>query len=345
MDVYDTIIIGGGQAGLSVGYFLRRHRLYYLIIDDQDRAGGAWLKTWDSLRLFSPVQYSSLSGWMMPRGANEYPTKNEFLAYLEAYENRYNFPIQRPEKVLRTQKENGLFRIETNKQTYYSKTLVSATGSAQHPFIPEYPNQASFEGKAIHSIAYRTPDAFAGQNVLIVGGGNSGAQILAEVSQIAHTKWVTLSEPIFLPEEVDGRYLFHEATNKYLGKEAHAKTNKVSLQNIVVVESVKAARDRNVYHSNRPFHSFYESGVNWPNGEQEEVDAIIWCTGFKSNLQHLTGLDVIENKRIRTNHTRSIKEPHLWLVGYGNWTGFASATIYGVGKTARRTAAEIARSL
>ena len=86
--IYETIIIGGGQAGLSVAYFLRRKKINYLILDDQRKSGGSWLHTWDSLKLFSPVQFSSLSGWGMPKGNSEYPSKNEFLEYLKNYEER-----------------------------------------------------------------------------------------------------------------------------------------------------------------------------------------------------------------------------------------------------------------
>ncbi|MCG8332736.1 MAG: ArsO family NAD(P)H-dependent flavin-containing monooxygenase [Chitinophagales bacterium] len=345
MKVYDTIVIGGGQAGLSVAYFLRRHQLDYLVLDDQERAGGSWLQTWESLKLFSPTAYSSLSGWRMPKGEEEYPSRNDFIAYMEAYEKRYEFPIRRNIKVIAVYKEEGLFRIETTQENFYSKTLVSATGIAQNPFIPIYPNQTTFNGIQMHSSEYNSPDGFKDKKVIVVGGGNSGAQILAEVSKVAQTTWVTLEEPTFLPDDIDGRYLFNEANRKFYGKESDRSNRKISLSNIVVVESIKEARNRNVFKSKRPFKAFYEEGVVWPEDKKEQIDIIIWCTGFKANIKHLAPLGVIQNLRIATKYTRSIKEPNLWLVGYGSWTGFASATIYGVGKTARITGAEINETL
>lgn len=201
-----------------------------------------------------------------------------------------------------------------------------------------------YEGKLLHSYDYHDPNDFQGKKVLIIGGGNSGAQILAEVSKVAKTQWVTLEEPRFLPDEVDGRVLFHEATNKYFNKSSEKPVN-YSLGDIVMVPSVKEARERSVLHARRPFQAFFEKGVIWEDGEKEEFDAVIFCTGFKPNFLHLAALGIIENGRIATNYTRSVKEPKLWLVGYGSWTGFASATIYGVGKTARRTAMEIDASL
>ncbi|MEM7118882.1 MAG: ArsO family NAD(P)H-dependent flavin-containing monooxygenase [Chloroflexota bacterium] len=344
MKIYDSIIIGGGQAGLSVAYYFRRYPIEYLILDGQKEAGGSWLQTWDSLQLFSPVVYSSLSGWRMPPGEQVYPGKDEFVAYLKAYEQRYGFPIKRPVNAHHVYKADHLFVVETNQGIFHSKTLVSATGSARNPFIPHYPHMDEFVGQQIHSSQYVNADPFVGQNVLVVGGGNSGAQILGELSKVANTQWVTLTPPQFLPDHVDGRYLFQQATNRFRGKTSGSEAN-FSLGNIVMLDSVKDARRRGVLEAKRPFSSFYEHGVIWSDGQKEAFDAVVWCTGFKPNLEHLHGLNIIEGERVNTKNTRAVEEPNLWLVGYGSWTGFASATIYGVGKTARATAREIDQAL
>ncbi len=340
---YSTIIIGGGQAGLSMAYFLRRSNSDYLILDDNDTPGGSWNRTWEGLKLFSPTEFSSLSGWRMPKSADEYPTKDEFIDYLTKYEAKYEMPIERPVRVESVVKQDGLFIIKTDKQEYRAKTVVSSTGTAQNPSIPDYPGAELYTGTQIHSVDYRTPIDFAGQKVLIVGGGNSGAQVLAEVSLVADTKWVTLEEPNFLPKEIDGRYLFNQSTAKYqqMLKGEKTEQRKANLSDIVMVESVRDAQKRDVLHSVRPFAKFYEDGVVWGNGKKEEFDTVIWCTGFKSNLNHLESLGIINKGRIRTKGTMSTEVPGLWLIGYGNWTGYASATIYGVGKTARDAAKEI----
>ena len=340
--VYDTIIIGGGQAGISVAYFLKRTDFNYLILDDQESPGGAWQHTWDSLKLFSPSTYSSLSGWQMPDTKKEYPIKTEFIDYLTQYEKRYDFPIQRKTTVEKVTKEKEYFKITTTQGVYYSRTLVSATGTAKNPFIPNYTDRDLYEGEQIHSVDYKNPEGLKDKKVLVVGSGNSGAQILAEVSQVAKTTWITLRPPVFLPEEIDGRYLFQQANERFFGGEKSPNQNeKISLSDIVQVESVRDGLQRGVFQHQRPFTSFYKNGVIWEDGTKEEFDAVIWCTGFKANLSHLESLDIIDNNKIATKATRSIKEPQLWLVGYGNWTGFASATIYGVGKTARKTVKEM----
>lgn len=349
MNIYDTIIIGGGQAGLAVGFYLRRHQLNFLIVDDQTEPGGAWLHTWDSLKLFSPSTYSGLPGWQMPTSQEKYPTKQEFINYLKAYEARYQFPIKRDSRVLKVEKEGELFKIVTNHQTYYSKTLVSATGTAQKPHIPQYKNQDLFKGIQYHSIDYKNARLLKDKTVMVIGGGNSAAQILAEVSKVTFkTIWVTRRPPEFLPEHIDGRYLFEKANEAFYIKSTRGLKEDApayTVNQIVQIEEVVKAKEREVFKDRRPFREFTSTGVVWEDGQEEQIDVVIWCTGFKANLSHLDALELSEGSRIPVNGTKTFKEPNLWLVGYGHWTGYASATIYGVGKTARQTALEIKEEL
>ena len=204
-------------------------------------------------------------------------------------------------------------------------------------------------GRQLHSAHYRSPGAFAGQRVIVVGGGNSGAQILAEVSRVAETTWVTRRPPRFLPDDVDGRVLFDRATARYrnLGSGAPTPTGEGGgLGEIVVTPAVREARERGVLGSVRPFQRFTATGVVWADGRETPADAVIWCTGFRPALGHLAPLGVLgAGGRVAVAGTRSIAEPRLWLVGYGDWTGFASATLIGVGRGARATAEEIAAAL
>ena len=343
----DVIVIGGGQAGLAVGFYLRRTALSWIILDDQPGPGGAWGRTWDSLRLFSPARFSSLPGWLMPGGADAYPTRDEAIAYLAEYEARYAFPVERPVHVRAVRREDGRFRIDTDLGTWTADALVSATGSWANPVLPDVPGRTSFRGVQLHSAEYRSPDVFAGKRVLVVGGGNSGAQVLAEVSRVADATWVTLDEPRFLPDHVDGRYLFDQATEIWRAqKEGRPPPPPAGLGDVVMVPPVREARDRGVLRAVRPFVRMREGGVVWPDGREEAVDAVIWCTGFRAALEHLRPLGVVEpDGQVRVRGTRSAREPRLWLVGYGNWTGFASATLIAVGRSARATTDEIVAAL
>lgn len=253
-------------------------------------------------------------------------------------------------RVISVRHDGDLFEVTTNRDTYVSRALVSTTGTAQNPTIPAYEGADIFQGQQMHSSEFLSTAGLEGKDVAIVGAGNSGAQILAEVSKVANATWITLEEPHYLPDDIDGRYLFHSATRRFHGKEEAKPKDKpddtkVSLSNIVMVESVKEARDRDVLHAIRPFERLSETGGIWADGTERPFDVVIWCTSFRANLQHLDPLGLTESDRIKTKGTRSTEQPNLWLVGYGSWTGFASATIFGVQKTARATAQDIQDTL
>lgn len=346
--VEDIVVIGAGQAGLALGYYLRRTGRSFVLLDAEAGPGGAWRRTWDSLRLFSPARWSSLPGWIMRGGPDYYPTRDEALAYLTAYEERYQLPVERPVAVRAVARRGDRLAVETSAGTWLARAVVSATGTWGNPYIPLYPGHERFQGTQIHSANYRSPGLFRGKRVLVVGGGNSGAQILAEVSQVADATWITRRPPTFLPDDVDGRDLFEWATERYLARQEgrEPQVPEGGLGDIVMVPPVREARDRDALRSVRPFTRLTEEGVIWPDGTESAIDAIIWCTGFRPALGHLTSLGVIEpDGTIQVDGTRSVREPRLWLVGYGEWTGYASATLVGVGRSARETAHEIAATL
>ncbi len=352
----DVVVVGGGQAALAVGYHLSRElrgtAATLALFDDQPGPGGAWRGAWDSLRLFSPAEWSSLPGYLLPRHlaareavSQEYPHRDDVLDYLAAYEERYELPVWRPVRVEGVYAARGGLRVETDRGSVTARVVVSATGTASRPFVPDVPGRGDFRGVQLHSSAYRSLVPFAGQRVLVVGGGNSGAQVAAELSAVAGVLWSAEREPRFLPEGVDGRVLFDAATARY-----HALQNgedpgrPYTLGDVVQVPPVRAARDAGRLDDLRPpIVRFTPDGVVWPDGVHESVDAVVWCTGFRPALGFLGPLGVVgPDGRVEVEGTRSVAELRLWLVGYGEWTGFASATLVGVGRSARATAREIA---
>ena len=179
--IYDVIVIGGGQSGLASAYYLRRHKFNYLVLDSQPQCGGAWNNVWESLALFSPAEHSSLPGWPMPASEYKFPLRSEVIDYLCRYEQRYSIPVKRSVKVERVTKENSFFSIETDTGSYSAKTIISATGTHGHPIIPDVPGRAAFKGIQLHSSQYKNPQPYTGRKVLVVGEGNSGAQLVAEL--------------------------------------------------------------------------------------------------------------------------------------------------------------------
>jgi putative flavoprotein involved in K+ transport len=340
---FDVIVIGGGQSGLAAGYYLRRSGLSFVILDREQSAGGSWQHHWNSLRLFSPAQWSSLPGIIMSGGSQYYPSRDETIQYLKDYEAKYQLPVLRPIDVYAVTKLSERFQITTSVGAFHSKAVVSATGSFSNPVVPEVRGMDSFRGQILHSSQYQSPESFRGKRVAVVGEGNSGAQILAEVSQVTDSIWITQKEPRFLPDYVDGRYLFDAATQMYEAKKQGTSYQAPSLGDIVMVPPVKEARDRGVYERHlRPFQQFDADALLWDDGHREKVDVVIFCTGFKPALHHLSPLNVITNDgRVNTEETKAAELPGLWVVGCGNWTGFASATLIGVGRSARKTVSEI----
>jgi cation diffusion facilitator CzcD-associated flavoprotein CzcO len=344
---FDVIVVGGGQSALAVGYYLRRTALSYVVLDDQREAGGAWQHTWRSLRLFSPAQWSSLPGRLMPGGTSYYPTRDEALDYLRDYETRYAIPVQRPVRVFAVSRDGELLRVRADGGDLTARAVVSATGTWSSPNVPRVPGDERYRGTVIHSGRYDGGDEFLGRRIVVVGGGNSGAQIVADLFDRASVTWATRSPPRFLPDDIDGRYLFGEASARYrVMTEGGTVLPPRTLGDIVMVESVRRARERGALVATPMFTSLTEDGVEWPDGRRTREDAVIFATGFRPALDHLGPLGVAEpNGRIRVGGTRAVREPRVWLVGYGDWTGYASATLIGVGRTARATVEEIGRAL
>jgi cation diffusion facilitator CzcD-associated flavoprotein CzcO len=302
---------------------------------------------WQSLRLFSPAQWSSLPGIIMPGGPDYYPTRQEAIDYLLLYEEKYKLNIRRPVAVTSVVKDGTGFEVETSAGKYHSVAIVNTTGTFNSPVYPEIPGVNTFRGTILHSSQYSTPGAFRNKTVAVFGEGNSGAQILAELSSVAQTIWITLKDPTFLPDHIDGRFLFDAATRMYEARKQGKDYTPPSLGQIVMVPPVKAAFARGVFDVRKPAVSEVTTdGLRWADGTSAKVDAIIFCTGFRPNLDFLHIPGIIESdKKPLTTETRSTKVDGMWFVGYGNWTGFASATLIGVGRSARTTVDQVVQYL
>ncbi|MET8144339.1 ArsO family NAD(P)H-dependent flavin-containing monooxygenase [Sphaerisporangium sp. NPDC005288] len=341
----DVLVVGGGQAGLAAGYYLRRAGADFVILDAQERPGGAWRHAWPSLRLFSPAQYSSLPGRMMPSTSDGgYPTAAHVVGYLADYEERYRLPVRRPVTVEGMGRGDRGLLVDTDAGQWAAQVVISATGTWWRPYVPFYPGAGDFAGRQLHAADYTGPDEFAGRRVVIVGGGNSAAQILAEVSTVAETTWVARRTPRLLPDEVDGKALFDMATRRVRGEAGAGGGG--GLGDIVAVPPVRDARERGVLKAQPMFSRITAGGIAWADGAESACDVILWCTGFRPELRHLTPLRLrTHDGVIATVGTRAEDEPRLHLLGYGNWTGPASATLIGAGRTARDTVAEVVRQL
>ena len=347
-EVLDVVVIGAGQAGLAAGYFLRRAKVDFLLLDDAPRPGGSWREYWDSLRLFSTAEHSMLPGWWMPaQEGHEYPSADHVVRYLSEYERRYALPVRRPVHVTAVERAGRGLAVITDRGTWRARHVISATGSWRAPYVPDVPGREVFVGEQPHTVDYRTPDEFAGKRVVVVGGGNSAAQILAELSSVAHTLWVTRRPPRFLSEDLDGRALFSFATHYRRAVERGEEPVSLGdLGDIVMVPSVRRARDRGALRAEPMFDHLTPTGVAWAGGATWDCDVVLWCTGFRMVLDHLRPLGVVgHDDLVKVEGTRAVDEPRLHLLGYGDWTGIASATIIGAGRAAKEAVAQITEDL
>src|SRR5690606_8103181 len=226
-------------------------------------------------------------------------------------------PVRRPVRVTAVRRAGRRLAVESDAGTWRARAVVSATGTWRAPYVPHYPGRDVFAGRQWHTVDYRRPDPFAGQRVLVVGGGNSAAQILAELSLVADTVWATLRPPRFLPDDVDGRVLFDAATRQLRARAAGADGDGGTGEQpggIVVVPPVRGARARGVLQAEPVFARLTERGAVWPDGAAHDFDAVLWCTGVRPVLDHLAPLGLRgPHGRIATEGTRSTAEPRLHL--------------------------------
>src|SRR5881409_2224528 len=183
-ETFDTIVIGGGQAGLAVGYYLKKQGRPFVILDANERIGGSWrTRTWNSLRLFTPARYDGLPGW-------SYPTARETADYLEAYAARFDLPVRTGVAVTRLAKDGDQYRVECDERRFEADSVVIATGFYGKPSVPEFASELDPRIVQMHSSEYRDPSQLRPGGVLLVGAGNSGADIGMEVSA-THRTWLS----------------------------------------------------------------------------------------------------------------------------------------------------------
>lgn len=184
---FDTVVIGGGQAGLAMGYFLARQDRDFVILDAGDRVGEIWRKRWDSLRLFTPAHHSGLPGMPFPVPESHFPTKDETADYLEAYARKFDLPVRHGRRVESLSRHDGGYLVSTGDERYAAEHVVVATGPYQQPKIPGFAARLDPAIAQLHSSAYRNPDQLPEGDVLVVGAGNSGAEISVDLAATRHT--------------------------------------------------------------------------------------------------------------------------------------------------------------
>ncbi len=188
---FDTVVVGGGQAGLAMGYYLAEQRSNFVILDAADRVGDSWRGRWDSLRLFTPARYDGLPGMPFPAPGGYYPTKDEMADYLEAYADRFDLPVRTGARVSSLTKEESRYLLASSAGRFGAENVVVASGPLQRPRVPAFAANLDRSIAQLHSSAYRNPAQFPAGNVLVVGAGNSGAEISVELATAGRRVWLS----------------------------------------------------------------------------------------------------------------------------------------------------------
>ena len=322
MEVLDAVVIGAGQAGLSASYHLARRGLAHVVLDADPAPGGAWQHRWDSLSMHDVHGIASLPDSQPP--ADEAGRANDVVpAYFASYEQEHGLPVLRPvrvDQVVESPEGGGLLEVRAGGQRWTTRTVVNATGTWSHPFVPRYPGMETFRGRQLHPHDYPGPDAFAGKRVVVVGGGASAVQLLGEIAPVAaDTLWVTRREPVWRTDDFDpdaGRQavaLVEERVRRGL-----PPASVVSVTGLMLREQEREAERLGAYERHPMFAAVEPDGVRLADGSFWAADVIVWATGFRPAVGHLAPLHLrSKHGGIQLDGTAAVADPRVQLVGYG----------------------------
>ncbi|HMA35415.1 MAG TPA: NAD(P)-binding domain-containing protein [Chloroflexia bacterium] len=346
--LYDTLVIGAGQAGLAAGYHLQRAGLRFAILEAGAGPHGSWPHYYQSLTLFSPARYSSLPGRPFPGDPAHSPTRAEVVAYLAGYAAHFGLPIVPQTPITQVARQDGGFVVTAaDGRTYQARTVVAVSGAFSRPYLPAFPGQAQFRGQLLHAASYQAPTPFAGQRVVVVGAGNSAVQIAVELATVADVTLATRHPVRFRPQQPLGRdihFWMH-----WLGFDSLPLGRWFDLPAPTGV--LDTGRYQAALAAGRPnhrplFRALAEDGVEWADGTRERVDAVLCATGYRPNLDYLAGLGALDATGQAQQHggiSRAV--PGLYYVGLSGQRTFASATLRGGGPDAAVVVAHLRRRL
>lgn len=349
---YDTIVIGGGQAGLAVGYYLKQTGHDFVILDSNERIGDSWRHRWDSLRLFTPAGYDGLPGMPFPAPGHTFPTKDAMADYLETYATRFELPVQMGIRVNHLRKEGEKFVVTADGLRFEAANVVVAMANFQFPRVPSFANELAPAIVQLHSSEYRNPAQLHDGGVLIVGAGNSGAELAMEIAR-SHPTWLSGKYPNYVPFRVDGTVarlfltklvlgvLFYHvlSVNTPVGRKVRSKALHQAAPLVrVKPRDISAAGIELV-----PKTSGVLDGLpQLEDGRVLDIANVVWCTGYHPGFSWIE-LPVFAERQ-EPMHKRGVvaSEPGLYFVGLHFLSAFASAQVNGVGRDAKHVVQNIA---
>ena len=346
VEIFDSVVIGGGQAGLSSSYHLKKRGIEHVLLDSNPRPGGAWQHRWDALTMRDVHRVSDLPDDPIPDAADSERANAFVPAYFTDYERTHDLPVIRPVQVRSVRDDHGLLRIEADQGSWLSRTLINATGTWTRPFIPYYPGAETVAGEQLHTVDYPGPDHFRGKRVLVVGGGASAVQFLGALRPLTDTIWVTRREPVWRTDEFTaeiGREVVARVEERV--RQGLPPRSVVSVTGLMLRPQEREAERLGAYERRPMFSRIEPDGVRWADPSTgsgqaafERVDVILWATGFRPAIEHLGPLHLRSPRGgIQLDGTTAVADPRIQMVGYG-----PSASTIGANRAGRSAARGVA---
>ena len=349
MSHYDTIVIGAGQAGLAAGYFLQRAGLRFTLLDAGRQPGDSWRNRWDSLRLFTPTRYNGLPGLKFPGAPYAFPAKEDVADYFAYYARVFRIPIRFGARVTELRREGNAFVVATSDGTVLTaSSVIVATGANQRPHVPDFASSLDPKIVQMHSSAYRRPDSVPQGTVLVVGAGNSGAQIAIELAESGRDVILSGRDTGLMPRRFLGRDIYdwiwptilQPTVNSWIGRRL-MKGRLFSGDPLVGIPA--SALDRpDLSRAGRTVSTKAGDPVLEDGRVLRDLAAIVWSTGYRPDYDWIDlpvlGLDGYPE------HRRGVATivPGLGFIGMRFQHRMRSALLGGVGEDAEHVVRKIA---
>lgn len=344
-----VVVIGAGQAGLAVAYYLRRFELEpgrdFAIYDRGPATGGAWQHRWDALRLGSAHKVNDLPGMSelglsFENADRSLPAKDVVAGYYRRYEEHFGLQVHRPVEVRLVENDGADLLVHHSEGETSTRVLVNATGTWGSPFVPYYPGMREFAGRHMHTVDYVAAEEFAGQSVVVVGGGTSAVGFLLELEHVAAELTWAARRPVDFRDEptltIEGG-VAAVAMQDAAARAGEALPSIVSGTGIPRTRRIAAGIERGLLTARPMFAAIEERGVRWPDGTFTAADAIIWATGFRPELRHLAPLRLREKAGgVTVEAGAAWHDPRVFLAGYGPY-----ASTIGANRSGRAIARQV----
>lgn len=332
-----VVIVGAGQSGLAGARAAQKAGLRPIVLEASDRPSGSWPSYYDSLTLFSPARYSSMPGYPFPGDPERYPTKHEVADYLADYAEHLDVDLRTNTRVEAVEQRGQGFVVHAQNETLAADGVVAASGTFGRPHVPRLAGQEAFTGRCLHVADYRSPKEYAGERVVVVGGGNSAVQVAYELADHAAVTTLATLEPVsFVAQRTGGRDLHHWLETTGFDDLPAAWLRQLVSQPLVLDTGDYAqALESGAIEPRRMFSAFDGDAVVWPDGTKSRVDAVIFATGYRTNLDYLRPLGALTDTG-QPQHEAGVSTTHLGLVylGLEFQRSFSSNTVRGVSRDA-----------